>query len=307
MDGDPDVGKSLLSLEIAAKTSTGGELPPGHVLPSGHVIILSAEDGTDDTIVPRLMAAGADKSKISVITYTPQGDADGLFEMPRDLDALEDEIYRLGAVLVIIDPLVAFFGQKVDSYKDQDVRRALAPLSQIAERTGAAVLAIRHLNKNVKLPYKYRGGGSIGIIAAPRSGLLLATAPDDPDTHVLVPVKHNLSKKASPLAFRVVPVKIPKLPGAIPKVEWLGTVDFTPAELLSEAVRPRNEATAFLRRTLAHGAMSATKIRRLAKAEGITKRTLDRAKAILHIKSERKGGISDEGKWFWSLPKSGPR
>lgn len=307
LDGDPGGGKSLLSLEVAAQVSRGGQLPPDHSIPCGNVIILNAEDGVQDTIVPRLKAAGADMRRISVLTGIPDKGGERPFAMPDDLVHLETEILRLRAALVIIDPLVAYFGPKVDSWKDQDVRRALAPLTRTAQQTGTAVLAIRHLNKKVNLAPLYRGGGSIGIIAAPRSGLLLATAPDDPDTHVLVPTKHNLSRRASPLGFRIVPVTIPGLRGTIPKVEWLGTVHITPDELLAGNVKPRRKATAFLRRTLAHGAVSARKVTRFAKAAGITTRTLDRAKMELHVKSTREGGLGDEGKWLWSLPKSGRR
>ena len=86
-----------------------------------------------------------------------------------------------------IDPLVAFFGSKTDAHRDQDVRRVLAPLAALAESTGAAVVAIRHLNKNVGGNALYRGGGSIGFIAAAGSGLLVAKDPEDDARRVLAP------------------------------------------------------------------------------------------------------------------------
>jgi putative DNA primase/helicase len=196
IDGDPGLGKSATVLDVAARVSTGREFADGtrNEAGPGGVVILSAEDALSDTIKPRLEAAGADLERIASLAMLPDGSGhERLLSIPEDLQHLETEIQRMEAKLVIVDPLVAFFSKKVDSHKDQDVRRALAPLAAVAERTGAAVQLVRHLSKGEGKNPVYRGGGSIGIIGAARIGSLVAKDPKDEERRVLAPVKNNLA------------------------------------------------------------------------------------------------------------------
>ena len=135
-------------------------------------------------------AADADLDRIRAFAF------EALPTIPDDLSAIERAIAEVGARLVIIDPLVAFFGRAVHAYRDHDVRRALTPLAALADRAGAAVLAIRHLNKTRMARAKYRGVGSIGIIGAARSALLVARDPEDPSRRLLAPVIEELSREA---------------------------------------------------------------------------------------------------------------
>src|SRR5918997_427133 len=153
LDGDPGLGKSALTLDLAARVSAGLELPDGG----------------------RCGPAGADNERIVALTMIGVGTrAERLVSLTQDLDAIEAAIGRVGAALVVIDPLMAFLTGKTDSHKDQDIRRGLAPLAALAERKGAAVLLVRHLNKSAGGNALYRGGGSIGIIGAARAGLVVA-------------------------------------------------------------------------------------------------------------------------------------
>ena len=303
LDGDPDVGKSLVSVDLAACVSAGRALPDGAESLPGNVIIISAEDDAADTIRPRLEAAGANLTRVTVIDMIRDRDGgERSFEIPGDLDRLEKEIRDRQAVLVIIDPLMAFLPLKVNSWRDQDVRRALAPLAKLAERTGAAILIIRHLNKKENTRAIYRGGGSIGIIGAARSGLLIAPDPEDPEIRVLASMKANLSRRRPSLAFRIVETTIEGLEGTIPKVKWLGNVEASAESLLNSEGNPRTSAVEFLQRTLRSGPMSAEKVKELARESGIAPRTLDRAKVQLNIEACKKG-FGDEGYWVWSLEK----
>ena len=162
LEGDPDEGKSLLSLDLAARASTGRPMPRGALRrkPRG-VVILSAEDGLGNTIRPRLEAAGADLDRIRA--FRPAE----LPMIPNDLGTLEAAIRCVRARLLIIDPLPAFLDQRFDAYKDQDVRQALAPVAAVAGRLGVAVLVIRHLIKTEGGPAKYRGG-ALGTASRPR-------------------------------------------------------------------------------------------------------------------------------------------
>src|SRR5215213_10043991 len=122
-----------------------------------------------------------------------------IVSIPEDIPLIEDAVVRVGATLVIVDPLMAFFSPKVDSHKDQGVRQALTPLKEMAERKGVAILLIRHMSKQDARNALYRGGGSIGIIGAARSGMLVEQHPDDEDLRVLAMVKSNLAEQAPSL------------------------------------------------------------------------------------------------------------
>src|SRR5215211_8806832 len=71
VDGDPGLGKSAMTLDLAARVSSGRGFPDGAECESAGVVLLSAEDGLADTIRPRLDAAGADTSKILALATVP--------------------------------------------------------------------------------------------------------------------------------------------------------------------------------------------------------------------------------------------
>jgi RecA-family ATPase len=188
--GDPGQGKSLLCVDIASRISAGGKFPDGSQAEAGNVIIVSAEDDVGDTLRPRIETAGADLKRVRLITVRNR-----LPTLPDDLPGLRAIIDRDKAVLICFDPLDAFISDKIDSHKNQSIRRLIARLATLAAETGIAVLVIRHLNKDSKTSNPmYRGGGSIGLNAAARSVFVIGATAEDPDLHVLAWVKGNLGK-----------------------------------------------------------------------------------------------------------------
>jgi hypothetical protein len=303
-DGDPGVGKSTVTIDIAARFSRGLPLlGADHATCSrGGVVIVSMEDGVANTIRPRLEAAGAKLEIIRIVSVIldSQGNA-RTPTIPDDLLAIEAAIKDVKAGLLIIDPLVATLGTGTNSYRDQDVRRALAPLIQLAEKLGVAVICIRHLSKNVGQNPKYRGGGSIGIIGMARAAFLLAPDPETEGLFVFAPVKGNLwSSKPKSLAYSI--------GGADgkPIVAWHGESTHSAESLSSDAiVREENSAIAdakdFLTDFLTDGPKDANVVIRAAKSAGICERTLNRAKAKLRVKSK----MLDKGTkrvWQWHPP-----
>jgi hypothetical protein len=309
IEGDPGLGKSLLTLQIAARVTTGGPMPDGTQGdlsdPSG-VVLLSAEDGLGDTIRPRLEAAGADLGLVVALEGVREGDGLEAARFPdlSDLDEIREAIQMRGAKLVAIDPLMAYLPANVNAYRDQDVRRELAPLSKLAEVTGAAVVVVRHLNKNAGVPAIYRGGGAIGIGGAARSVLLIAKDPDDPagQRRVLATQKQNLAGPSPSLAFRVVPDD-----SGVPMIDWEGESPHTAASLLAAGKsRPEgsklDDALDFLTTVLSnHKPVTATQIEALADANGIRLGTLRRAKQELGVVSRREG-FGRGSTVFWELP-----
>jgi hypothetical protein len=233
LDGDPGMGKSLLAINIAACVSTGRSMPDGTPGRRGGVILIAPEDGAEDTIKPRMEAAGGDPSQVLLLNTIEDLDEKrlGVYEYPfslaRNLSDLEEAIKRRNAILVVLDPLMAILGRNIDSSRDQDIREVLTPLNQIAGRTGCAILIIRHLNKGSSDNILYRGAGSIGITAAARVCLLVAHDPDDEQNRVFATIKNNLSKLACNLTYQVVENE-----RGVPYIQWLGENHYITSTLL---------------------------------------------------------------------------
>ena len=177
---------------------------------------------------PRLEAAGADLTRIVALTSIPSADGPRPVTLPDDLDVVRAEIARVGAVLVVVDPLMAFLTGNADAHRDQDVRRALVPLVALAEETGVAIVLIRHLVKSGGTNPLYRGGGSIGIVGACRSGLLVMSDPEVEGTRILTSTKSNLSAPPASLAYRL------EASGEVVRVDWLGASAHTATSLLAD-------------------------------------------------------------------------
>jgi hypothetical protein len=309
LDGDPGLGKSMASLDIAARVTRGDPMPDGTVPDSMPgvgcpVLLIGAEDGIGDTIRPRLEAAGADLTLAVSLSLVPCPDgSQRLFTVPDDVELLRRCIKDQGATLVIIDPLMAHLAEKTNSWRDQDVRRALTPLAKVAEETGVAIILIRHLNKGSGGSAVYRGGGSIGIVAQARSGLLVAKDPEDEAYRVLAATKHNLAPAPASLRYRIADGDLG------PRVDWCGTSAHTADGLVAEANAPadwaQREAADFLSKLLADGSVQQRECERQAAEEGITSRTLRRARERLHIKARKLGGTMG-GPWVWELPANEP-
>lgn len=304
-DGDPGLGKSLTTLDISARVSTARHMPDGsrgHLGGPRGVVLLSAEDDPADTIRPRLEMAGADLTKIAILTEVRAGAGKPRPPHLGDLQALRSAIQDLNAALVVIDPLMAFIPESLDTHRDHDIRRLLAPLAELAAATGAAVLVVRHLNKTQHGNPLYRGGGSIGIVGAARSGLLVAPDPEDPDdrTRVLALTKSNLSAPVPSLRYRVVEAQ----PG-VAGIEWLGTSDQTAVSLLAAAAESsdsrteRDEAADWLKDALKDNPVPVKDLEKQAKAAGHIWVTVKRAKQQLGVKAEKEGF---QGEWTWRLP-----
>jgi hypothetical protein len=258
-------------------------------------LLLSAEDGTADTVRPRAEAAGADLGRVVVVRA-----ADGRVpRLPADLPELEELIRLCEADLVVIDPLMAALSPDAAANNDQCVRRVLAPLGELAERTDCAVLLVRHLRKAASASVLYRGLGGIGIVGACRTGLVAGRHPADPELRVLVLPKGNLSGPGRALGFRV------RADGAgRAVVEWAGPVDLTADGLFQRPeapLRPRDRATDWLRGELAGGPRKAAELQAGAAGAGIPEATLRRAKRDLRAEAHLVY-TEAERTWYWYDP-----
>jgi RecA-family ATPase len=305
LDGDPSLGKSTLSLDLAARVSAGRPLPGDHgEFEPAAVILMSAEDGMGDTIRPRLEEAGGDPWYIH--SFEGISNEPGVVvpaTIPTHVPELGDLIERHHAALVIIDPLTAYLHGGHNAYRDQDVRGALKPLARVAEQTGAAILVIRHLSKSGGANALYRGGGSIGIIGAARAGLIVAPDPDDRQRSILAVTKSNLAAKPDALAYRLVPGDTHQ----VARVQWEGTTKHTADDLLAlddTDGTARDEAIEFLTDLLSNGPVPSDEVKRAASAAGLAWSTVRRVKDRVGAVS-RRSGFGSEGKWSWCIPTDG--
>jgi hypothetical protein len=305
--GIQGVGKSFLTLDMIARVTTGRPWPDDRdgSNPVGSAIILSAEDALNDTIRPRLDAHGADVSRVNAIEAVEEVDHSGRrsFDLVRDILLLDELLAAVGDVrLVVIDPLDAYLGTSIDSHKNPDIRRVLQPLAKVAEKYGAAVLGVAHLNKTPNLAAMFRVLGSIAYTAAPRSAWLVCRDRDEPARRLLLNLKLNVALAAPGLAFTL----------ENGTVHWLDdTVDVTADEALGDVDSEHTEtgtklaeAVEFLRECLKEGGQRSTDILKWAKENGIAERTLKRAKAKLRIRADRSTG-TPKVVWFWQLPQEG--
>lgn len=238
--GDPDVGKSTLAFDIAARVTQGKKMPDGSLSDSegpGDVLILSAEDDTQRTLVPRLLAAGADLGKVHTLRITHSKLGIMQLAFPDDVERMRDMVRELGVKLIVIDPLVSYLDAKTDSHRDAQVRQALSPLAELAQTEEIAVLAIRHLNKNSQESNaKYRGGGSIGFTAMARTSLLAGRLNEDPSCYVLATVKNNLGPRAPSWKYQISVRELGKKRGKTimgSYVDWIEETSLTDEELLN--------------------------------------------------------------------------
>lgn len=313
--GDPGLGKSFLTMDIAARLSAGHPLPdeddqsrvdaleraPRHT--PRDVIILSAEDDPGDTIRPRLEDAGANLNHVHMMTGVRFGEVSGQMRLDRDAMAIWRALKCMdNPGLVIIDPITAYLGN-TDANSNADVRRVLHLLSRVAASMRVCILCVTHLNKSTQTKAQYRTMGSLAFTAAARMAWLVAKDPNKPDSRVLAPIKSNISGGAPGLRYKIVQredalgptveYEIDPNPVTLEDLEPTGESD-QPGEL--------DEAIAWLKETLRDGAMGAKEINRMAGEVGIAQKTLKRAKRQLGVRSERQSqGNDGEGTWCWSL------
>lgn len=304
LDGDPGLGKSTIALDWAARVSVGGGILGGDPRPPRGVILISDEDDLGDTTVPRLEAAGADLTRVTQLHVVDEEGNESIPEFPRHGDLLEAAADEIDAGLIVIDPIVTYLGADINSHRDADVRRALAPVILVAQRRRASVLILRHLNKSGGGSAIYRGGGSIGFAGVARLGMLVAKDPEDESgrTGVLATYKTNVGVTPKSLAYQ-----LESVPGTdVARVRWLGESNYRADSLLEAAPSDeerglRSEAEEFLLAALAGGSVETRDLQRMAKDAAIGWRTVERAKAKLKVEAHREG-FGRSGRYVWRLP-----
>ena len=302
--GDPGLGKSLVTLAVAAAVSRGMAWPLGGArAPVGDVLLLSGEDDPADTVRPRLDAAGANVSRITLIGAVKGTDDKGRststpFTLADGLDAIAKKLRELPECrLMVIDPLSVYYGE-TDSHKNNETRALLAPLGDLARETDIAILAVEHLNKSAGRAALHRVQGSIGLVGAVRAAWLVAKDQASPQRRLVLPMKNNLARDNSGLAYTIAAAE-----NGAPVVLWESapvttTADAALADEQDDRQTALTDAAEWLRDQLAEGAVAVKVLRQEAKDAGLAWRTIERAKPGLGVRAFK---MNFNAGWQWAL------
>ena len=304
--GAPGQGKTTLALSMGATVTTGGHWPDGTRCERGNILVWSGEDDHADTLLPRLLAAGADRARCYFVEGTRgEGGALEPFDPAHDLHRLQEAVQKIGGVrLLIVDPIVS--AVQGDSHKNTEVRRALQPVVDLASACGFAVLGITHFSKGGQ------GGdpaqrvvGSVAFSAVARVVLVAAKVKAEDgaeDRRILARSKSNLGPDDGGFEYRL--EQREPLPGLFAScVAWGRTVTGSARELLTDPNEVADcdtlDVIGFLRGLLADGPMTAKDVFKDADGAGYSRDQIKRASLKLGVEKEKTGM---GGGWVWVLP-----
>lgn len=318
LTGEPDTGKTNVGCFIVSTITTGNCWPFSQEAPKpGHVLVLSSEDGTSDTLLPRMMAYGADLShihRIKAVTAGTGSDNEESAEVDRLtttelIRSLRESIPESGNVrLIFIDPLSAYLDVR-NAHSEAEIRSALEPLADFAEEYGIAILAVAHVNKSSTDNAMDKISGSKGVVAQARTCYMaIKASPELGETdNYFANVKNNLApaEASEGLTYRI-ETAIVRTPAGeaieTSKVLWTGTCSEKASQILKKRSKDMGHkqliaAERWLVEFLQDGPRPAVEVRKAAAADGLSDRTVDRARQDLGFTS-RRIGFGGNTIWF---------
>jgi hypothetical protein len=310
--GRGGVGKSTFHAWAIAHL-TRGTLPGSYWGTARACVIATTEDSWEHTIVPRLMAAGADLSLVHRADVITEAGAEMTLSLPRDVTGLTEQLMAVGAVLLSVDPLMSVIAGSLDTHKDRDVRQALEPLKRLAESGGVVVLGNAHFNKGSGSDPVSLVTGSAAFTNVVRAVLAFVRDEEaEAEEYVIGQAKNNLGRLDLPsLRYHIESaiVATPEGPASVGRLVMLGETDRTVADILGERGSPdereeRDEAARWLRSYLEDngGEAPAVDVYRAGAKDGLSKDQLKRAKKKARVNSEK--AAMDAG-WMWRLDPEG--
>lgn len=313
--GAPGGGKTTIALRLAAIVSAGGSWPDGSYCNAGNVVIWSGEDDIKDTLVPRLIAAGADTNRIHFVVDVKDAGGVRSFDPSKDMPALEAAIKRAGgASLMIVDPIVSAVAG--DGHKSTDVRRGLQPLVDLAMSERCALFGITHFSKGTsgRDPLE-RVTGSIAFGALARVVFVAAkeqqgdeAETEAPPRRMFLRCKSNIGDDTGGFEYNLEQQALAGYEGMFASVATFGqAVEGDTRTILTEAeTEPSDgdggalaEAKEWLLDLLLDGPRGAKDLQSAARDAGHAQRTVRRAKQALGVQA-RKSGL--KGGWEWFYP-----
>jgi putative DNA primase/helicase len=312
--GAPGTGKTTIALRLAAIVSAGGRWPDGSYCPAGNVVMWSAEDDVKDTLVPRLLAAGADMNRVHFVSDVRDGGGARSFDPARDFPALQAAIKQAGgSSLLIVDPIVSAVAG--DGHKANDVRRGLQPLVELAMAERCALLGITHFSKGTsgRDPLE-RVTGSQAFGALARVVFVAATEQkgdeqdsNSPPRRYFLRCKSNIGRDSGGFEYSLEQQTLDAFDGMCASVATCGAaVEGDTKTILTDAETDPNdgdggafsEAKDWLLDFLVDGPRWVKDVQTAGSGAGHSWSTLRRAKQALGVKP-RKAGMKDRWEWFY--------
>jgi hypothetical protein len=294
--GREGTGKSSFGMWMAAQI-TRGTLPGAFEGRPRAVFYVAVEDSWKQTIVPRLIGAGADRDLVYRVEAVEAEYGETTLSLPQDNSLMEEAIAEYGVALVVLDPLMSCIGKGIDTHRERDVRTALDPLARMADRTGAVLLGIAHFNKGSGTDPASLITGSGAFKNVPRAVFGFARD-DDNECRVMTQAKNSLGRADLPsLAYTIETAEVPTPLGiaSVGRFTFLGQSARTVDEILAAGQDTdrgeRDEAADWLRGYLTdHGGEASSKdVKAAAAADDISARTLQRAMGKAGVTAERSG------------------
>jgi hypothetical protein len=303
--GREGIGKSLVGVHLAAQLTRGTLAGGRHGRPS-RVMFATSEDAWEFTMVPRLLAAGANLTRVARVQVRDGASVTGL-TTPADVPELRAYIASHDVALLILDPLTSVMDGRIDAHRDREVRTALEPLGQLAEDTGAAVLGHVHLGKGLGRDPVNLILGSRAFSAVARVALVAARDPDDETSNVLSVEKSNLGRIDVPgLTYRIDGAEIATDEGQASAglLVWTGETDRRVRDIMADhdgERTERDEAAEWLTGYLADhdGQAPFAEVAKDGRVNGHAERTLRRAARLAGIEITSAGFPR---RTVWTLP-----
>jgi hypothetical protein len=320
--GDGGHGKTTLMLDLTACLTTGRpcfglEYP---AMPACEALLVSCEDDFHDTVVPRLLSADADLSKIFRVDGVKSKDGKAAPFTVAQYAAIEAELARRPNVkLVVVDPAGAYVGATgVDDHKESELRALLAPLAELMARRQVTMQLVKHLIKGATAKAVHRVSGSAGYVNSVRAAFVVAPDKDDEQKKLLLPLKFNIGPKPIGIAFRMAELSLldklkvvdtwakhlenddrERLGSQLYRIQWEGQVDDSADDVLGERRSARaDEAADWLKTFLAEFAYPSEEIIEAGKKAGLSRNSLFEGKKKLEIKASK---YSYDGDWWWGI------
>lgn len=317
--GPPGEGKTLVAVDLTARVSKGVAFPffgkPGEVV-QGRVFYISSEGVPDMILVPRLIAAGADLSKVDVIEGVLNKNGDfGILDITQHLPSLEAEGRKCPELkLIVVDPIASFLPERVNTNQQNQVRRAMDLLSNLAYKLGVAVVVVMHFAKAQDPKAINRTSGSAQFMAGVKMSWSVIRRPEDPrNVRLLVPQKSNISGDSKSLSFVIQSATFKAPSGELietAKIEYSGLIDEDPNTLICPPLENTEVARAveFIKPKLKlineGGVIFADDVIAEAREEGLAEWTIKRARVKMGLVADKEPKY--QGRFFWYLPKGKP-
>src|SRR5208283_73168 len=322
LTGKPDCGKTLALLDLVARVSTGKNWPDGGVNRMGErrVLVAASEDDPADTLIPRLAAAGANLKNVDIIwgTVFRESDGQGNFKKGRKttLNLKRDALALLRAVearpdivFLALDPISSFFGE-ADQNRDKDIRPIMDMIAKLCQKCGITVVGLIHSNKRSDVDAVQKVLGASALAGSARAVWGFSRDTEDKTKFHMALVKGNLAKKRTGLNYTIgeTSIEIEGKATTVPHIIWGDELDADANDLLAEERQKQKDGGGDRKIDMASALITANlpalarDMYRKAEAEGITEKTLQRAKARLGVVSKE---LNDG--WHWYMPGTEPK